>query len=146
VVLGGLIDTNVTESVTKVPILGDIPYLGWLFKRTSTQEEKTNLLIFINPTIIKSPEDLEQVTSRNRKAASGFVTDKVRAAVPENFFIGLDSQNAGLTQDAAEGTTAETDNGTATSDTIQSGAPASETPESGATGATPLPQSQAGQE
>ena len=146
VVLGGLIDTNVTESVTKVPILGDIPYLGWLFKRTSTQEEKTNLLIFINPTIIKSPEDLEQVTSRNRKAASGFVTDKVRAAVPENFFIGLDSQNAGLTEDAAEEATAETGNGTANSGSIQSGTPASETPESGATGATPLPQSQAGQE
>lgn len=86
VVLGGLIDTNVIESVTKVPILGDIPGLGWLFKRTSTQEEKTNLLIFINPTIIKDAEDLERVTGRNRMAAKGFLTDKVINAVPENFF------------------------------------------------------------
>jgi len=100
VVLGGLIDTNVVETVTKVPILGDIPFLGWLFKRTSTQEEKTNLLVFINPTIIKSPEDLERVTGRNRRAARGFVTDKIRAAVPENFFIGLDEQNTILTEDA----------------------------------------------
>ena len=86
VVLGGLIDTNVIESVTKVPILGDIPFLGWLFKRTSTQEEKTNLLIFINPTIIKDAEDLERVTGRNRTAAKGFLTEKVINAVPENFF------------------------------------------------------------
>jgi general secretion pathway protein D len=92
VVLGGLIDTNVIESVTKVPILGDIPFLGWLFKRTSTQEEKTNLLIFINPTIIKDAEDLERVTGRNRTAAKGFLTDKVINAVPENFFGELDSE------------------------------------------------------
>ena len=86
VVLGGLIDTNVIETETKVPFLGDIPYLGWLFKRTSTQEEKTNLMIFINPTIINNPEDLERVTGRNRKASSGFITDRLRGAVPENFF------------------------------------------------------------
>ncbi len=86
VVLGGLIDTNVVETVTKVPILGDIPLLGWLFKRTSTQEEKTNLLVFINPTIINDSADLDRVTGRNRKAAKGFLTDKVINAVPENFF------------------------------------------------------------
>jgi general secretion pathway protein D len=96
VVLGGLIDTNVTESVTKVPILGDIPGLGWLFKRTSTQEEKTNLLIFINPTIIKDAEDLERVTGRNRTAAKGFLTDKVINAVPENFFGELGTEETAL--------------------------------------------------
>jgi general secretion pathway protein D len=92
VVLGGLIDTNVIESVTKVPFLGDIPFLGWLFKRSSTQEEKTNLLIFINPTIIKDAEDLERVTGRNRTAAKGFLTEKVINAVPENFFGEMDKE------------------------------------------------------
>lgn len=92
VVLGGLIDTNVIESVTKVPFLGDIPFLGWLFKRSSTQEEKTNLLIFINPTIIKDAEDLERVTGRNRTAARGFLTEKVINAVPENFFGEMDKE------------------------------------------------------
>ena len=130
VVLGGLIDTNVIETVTKVPILGDIPFLGWLFKRTSSQEEKTNLLIFINPTIIKSPEDLERVTGRNRKAASGFVTDKIRAAVPENFFIGLDQQNAVSTED-----TPEAENAAGTAGEVQPEQPA-----------TVAPQSQSGQE
>ncbi|MBW2503351.1 MAG: hypothetical protein JRE16_02150 [Deltaproteobacteria bacterium] len=99
VVLGGLIDTNVTESVTKVPLLGDIPFLGWLFRRTSTQEEKTNLLIFINPTIIKTPEDLERVTGRNRTAAKGFLTEKVRNAVPENFFGDLGEQASDIATD-----------------------------------------------
>ncbi|TNF49419.1 MAG: type II secretion system protein GspD [Deltaproteobacteria bacterium] len=86
VVLGGLIDTSVTESVTKVPLLGDIPLLGWLFRRTSTTEEKTNLLVFINPTIIKDTGDLARITGRNRQAASGFLDDKVIDALPENFF------------------------------------------------------------
>jgi general secretion pathway protein D len=102
VVLGGLIDTNVIDSVTKVPILGDIPGLGWLFKRSSSQERKTNLLVFINPTIIKSPGDLDQVTGRNRRAASGFITDKLRAAVPENFFIGLEEPGTVILDNAVE--------------------------------------------
>ncbi len=69
VVLGGLIGTNISETVTKVPWLGDIPFLGWLFKTTSTSEKKTNLLVFINPTIIRGPEDLARVTGRNRQVA-----------------------------------------------------------------------------
>ncbi len=103
VVLGGLIDTNVTESVTKVPFLGDLPFLGWLFRRTSSTEEKTNLLIFINPTIIKDAGDLAQITGRNRKAASGFLTNEVIDALPENFFGELGG--ATKTQEPAESDT-----------------------------------------
>lgn len=112
VVLGGLIDTNVTESVTKVPLLGDIPLLGWLFKRTSTQEEKTNLLVFINPTIIKDPDDLDRVTGRNRKAASSLLTGNVRSALPENFFGESNEPDAAVPTDAAgsgEATSSEQD-------------------------------------
>lgn len=126
VVLGGLIDTNVIETVTKVPILGDLPFLGWLFKRTSSQEKKTNLLIFINPTIIKSPEDLERVTGRNRTAASGFVSDKIRSSVPENFFIGLDEPKAAiLTEDATEA-----ENAAGTAGEVQPEKPAAMAPHS----------------
>jgi general secretion pathway protein D len=92
VVLGGLIDTNITESVSKVPLLGDIPLLGALFKHTTSQEEKTNLLVFINPTIIKDSEDLARVTGRNRKAASEFLDIRTLKALPENFFGGQDAQ------------------------------------------------------
>jgi general secretion pathway protein D len=113
VVLGGLIDTNVVDSVTKVPLLGDIPMLGWLFKRTSTTKRKTNLLVFINPTIIKSANDLDRVTNRNQKAASDSLTDKVRSALPENFF-GEPGGQYPLLNDAATGmeTTVAPGNGT----------------------------------
>lgn len=85
-VLGGLIGTNVTEGVTKVPLLGDIPLLGWLFKHKTTQERKTNLLVFINPTIIRGPEDLARVTGRNRGVADKFIGDKTRGQIPEGYF------------------------------------------------------------
>ncbi|MFC3034821.1 type II secretion system secretin GspD [Pseudoalteromonas fenneropenaei] len=53
VVLGGLIDEDVQESVSKVPLLGDIPVLGHLFRSTSTSKKKRNLLVFIRPTIVR---------------------------------------------------------------------------------------------
>ena len=53
VVLGGLIDEDVQESVSKVPILGDIPILGHLFRSTSTSKRKRNLIVFIRPTIVR---------------------------------------------------------------------------------------------
>jgi general secretion pathway protein D len=67
VVLGGLISTNKTDTVKKVPFLGDIPILGWLFKSTSHDEVKTNLLVFITPTIIKDMDDLSAITLSNRQ-------------------------------------------------------------------------------
>ena len=52
VVLGGIFTTEKTRSVVKTPFLGDIPYLGRLFKRTSERDDKQELLIFITPRII----------------------------------------------------------------------------------------------
>ena len=68
VILGGLIGTNLQKTVTKTPFLGDIPWLGWLFKRERTEERKTNLLVFITPRIIRSAEDLEKATHTAAKA------------------------------------------------------------------------------
>nr|WP_320049906.1 type II secretion system secretin GspD [uncultured Desulfuromonas sp.] len=67
VVLGGLISTNTQESITKVPLLGDIPLLGWLFKSKTAEETKTNLLVFITPTIIDKMEELSAITNVNRE-------------------------------------------------------------------------------
>lgn len=67
VVLGGLFQTNQQEQVSKVPLLGDLPLLGWLFRNKSQIETKTSLMVFITPTIIRSPEDLDAVTRQNRK-------------------------------------------------------------------------------
>ncbi|MCB0422434.1 MAG: type II secretion system secretin GspD [Bdellovibrionales bacterium] len=56
-VLGGLMQDSESESVTKIPILGDIPILGWLFKSQSIDKTKTNLVVFITPKIIRNEHD-----------------------------------------------------------------------------------------
>lgn len=53
IVLGGLIDEDVQESVSKIPLLGDIPGLGHLFKTTTSSKRKRNLMVFIRPKIIR---------------------------------------------------------------------------------------------
>jgi len=56
-VLGGLIDDTLRDQVSKVPVLGDIPLLGWLFRSHSTAKEKQNLMVFMRPSIMRSAAD-----------------------------------------------------------------------------------------
>jgi len=63
VVLGGLIKDDVQDATQKVPLLGDIPYLGRLFRIDGEKVTKTNLLIFIRPTIIRDNKDLAGATA-----------------------------------------------------------------------------------
>jgi type IV pilus assembly protein PilQ len=63
-VLGGLKSKSESETVTKLPLLGDIPVLGYLFKNKSRQETTSTLLVFITPEIIRSPEDVERSLQR----------------------------------------------------------------------------------
>jgi len=62
VVIGGIIGHDATEGETKVPLLGDIPLLGCLFKTHSTSHRKTNMFIFITPHIVKNPADMARIT------------------------------------------------------------------------------------
>ena len=64
IVLGGLIDEDVQESVSKVPLLGDIPLLGNLFKSTTTSKRKRNLMVFIRPTIIRDGITMNEISHR----------------------------------------------------------------------------------
>ncbi|WOT05184.1 type II secretion system secretin GspD [Shewanella youngdeokensis] len=64
VVLGGLINEEVQESVQKVPILGDIPYIGHLFKSSSSGTTRKNLMVFIKPTIIRDGMTMEGIAGR----------------------------------------------------------------------------------
>jgi len=77
IALGGLISTNVQDTITKVPLLGDIPLLGWLFKRKDVIEKKTNLLVFITPHIIRDAEDLERLTNKSREAMERYRNQKI---------------------------------------------------------------------
>lgn len=64
VVIGGLLQDEKTDTVRKVPILGDIPLLGWAFRRTIKDKKKTELLIFLTPHIVDDPAGLEALTNR----------------------------------------------------------------------------------
>ena len=61
IVVGGLISETANETETKIPILGDIPLIGTLFRGTTDQSRKTNLMIFLTPHIIDEPADLEEI-------------------------------------------------------------------------------------
>ncbi len=64
IVLGGLIDEDVQESESKIPILGDIPFLGALFRSTSTSKQKRNLMVFLRPTIVRDSSTATGISSR----------------------------------------------------------------------------------
>ena len=63
VVLGGLLDQGDRHGVEKVPLLGDIPVVGNLFRTTSRTRNKTNLMVFIRPTIVRDRDDAARVTA-----------------------------------------------------------------------------------
>jgi type II secretory pathway component GspD/PulD (secretin) len=71
-VIGGLIRDNLVTTTSKVPLLGDIPILGWLFKYKTTQVAKTNLMIFITPYIIKNEVEAIDLTKRKNESQDNF--------------------------------------------------------------------------
>jgi general secretion pathway protein D len=80
VVIGGLIQDQETEAENKIPLLGDIPGLGWLFKSKSKQRTKTNLLIVLTPRIIRGAEEMAEVTGAQKQKFD----DAVRMDKPFN--------------------------------------------------------------
>ncbi|MBI5237529.1 MAG: type II secretion system secretin GspD [Deltaproteobacteria bacterium] len=69
VVIGGLMQEKDEENITKVPLLGDIPFIGWLFKHKSVDKKKTNLLVFITPHVVR---DADALTGITRGKETGF--------------------------------------------------------------------------
>ena len=65
IVLGGLIEQTESTQNSKVPILGDIPVAGNLFKSEGKGGTRTNLMVFIKPTIVRDREDASRVTARS---------------------------------------------------------------------------------
>ena len=70
VIIGGLMQDNKVETVRKVPLLGDIPILGLLFKHTELKDTKTELLIFLTPFIVQNPNDLVSLTEQERSGST----------------------------------------------------------------------------
>ncbi len=76
VALGGLFKDNESLAETKVPLLGDLPLIGHLFKYTAKKKEKTELLVFVTPTILTTTDDAVKVTDELKKELKGFKFDK----------------------------------------------------------------------
>lgn len=77
VAIGGLIKDNEYDIASKVPCLGDIPLLGILFRYTEKRKEKTNLLIFLTPRIVRDAEGIEAITREKRENMDTFMEEKI---------------------------------------------------------------------
>src|SRR5207237_2461723 len=73
VVLGGLIQERTVKGVSKVPFLGSLPILGWLFRSEDTTRTKTNLLLFLTPYIIRDQSDYRRIFERKLSERAEFV-------------------------------------------------------------------------
>jgi general secretion pathway protein D len=78
IVIGGLIDDIQSVAEVKVPILGDIPILGWLFKYRRERNEKTNLYVFLTPHVINTPEEAESVYGSKRQHIDGIREESIK--------------------------------------------------------------------
>ncbi len=78
IVIGGLIEDQVSATIKKVPLLGSVPIFGHLFKRTETLKSKTELLIFLTPYVAKVAEELTAISNTER-SRSTLSTDKTGA-------------------------------------------------------------------
>ncbi len=78
IVLGGLMQDNYQVSNSKVPLLGDIPWIGQLFRSETKQRQKTNLMVFLRPVIISDSDTAQQIT-QNRYGYVQGMTDGYRS-------------------------------------------------------------------
>ena len=85
-VIGGLMEDNITETVRKVPILGDIPLLGMAFRRKIESKTKTELLIFLTPHVVRGATDLGNMTQVEHGKAG--IANKVFTGEQIEKFIG----------------------------------------------------------
>jgi general secretion pathway protein D len=86
IVIGGLISNTDNSVKTQVPCLGNIPIFGWAFKQTSKSKVKTNLLIFLTPHIITTPDDVDRVTTheRQRIEQAPVIEQRLREGQPQD--------------------------------------------------------------
>jgi general secretion pathway protein D len=84
IVLGGLIRDDVREVVSKVPLLGDIPLLGWLFRSKSTNQVKSNLMVFLRATIVSDAGIAKNLTQDKFNGIWEFTVSEELAADDSN--------------------------------------------------------------
>lgn len=82
IVLGGMMRSTVTSKVKKLPLLGDIPLLGELFKTRDKQEVKTELLVFLTPRVVRNSEEGARLTEDEKNRLSGGSQKDMQKALP----------------------------------------------------------------
>jgi general secretion pathway protein D len=80
VVIGGLIQDSVKDGVEKIPLLGDIPGLGWLFTYSTRSRSKTNLMVFLRPTVLRDAQRAESLTG----GRYDYIIGEEKKAAPAN--------------------------------------------------------------
>ena len=83
IVIGGLMGDSSTQRNYQVPLLGDIPLLGWLFKSKNTRREKTNLFIFITPHVIETMAEAQAVKEIKREQIEAFEGGVIKSYGPQ---------------------------------------------------------------
>ncbi len=92
-VLGGLVQDRDVISERKVPLLGDIPLLGWLFKGRTRTKEKVNLLVFLTPKVLRSPDAHGEILREHLGRRKKFLEDQGGGRDPhKDFFDRLEAQ------------------------------------------------------
>lgn len=86
-VMGGLMSDEDSETVTKVPVLGDIPILGWLFKSQRKDKKKANLIVFITPKIMRNPADGDDVLQSKISERIDFIQQSMNGRDPHGKYI-----------------------------------------------------------
>lgn len=81
-VLGGLINDSDSVSTSKVPLLGDIPILGWLFRSRQVTSRKKNLVVFITPKIIRNPTVMKDLVQGELDKRLEFIKKEARGVDP----------------------------------------------------------------
>lgn len=97
IVIGGLISNDKQKRIIKIPLLGDIPYLGHLFKRTTEKIKKTNLMVFITPHILDSRETADKMTVKKKMQQEQYELERERILNKEkeikSFFDFFEKEN-----------------------------------------------------
>ena len=82
IAIGGLIQGRETEDISKIPFLGDIPFIGWLFKSKSTRKERTNLIILLTPQIMKDAATMNKATDYRKECFNEFMESEKPLDIP----------------------------------------------------------------
>jgi general secretion pathway protein D len=78
VVIGGLVGDSTNDDTSRVPWLGDVPLLGWLFKAKTVKREKTNLYVFLTPHIVRTQQEAAVLYQQKRESMGEVVEGIIR--------------------------------------------------------------------